>query len=78
MVKAEIKYSDLEELKSLLTEDIGIPPKMLYVDKDRDIIETAVWILREYIQELYEIGAIADIVEFYPTYDKIEVQRIPI
>jgi len=78
LVKAEIKYSDLEELKSLLTEDIGIPPKMLYVDKDRDIIETAVWILREYIQELYEIGAIADIVEFYPTYDKIEVQRIPI
>ncbi len=63
-----------EAAKKLMTE-YEVPSELLSIDAERSVIEIAPWI----IEEIYrEIPCRAYVVEEYPTWDRLEVERIPL
>ncbi|WP_456396816.1 radical SAM protein [Thermococcus sp.] len=71
------EYDDLDELYALLVEEAEVPAEWLYVNREKGRIEMP----EEVAVEL--AGAIEGdvrffIVEEYPTFDRLEVERVPL
>lgn len=75
LIKGLLYADDLDDASAFLKTNYDVPDELMFVDRDRNLIETAPWILEEIGEELpYRCY----IVEVYPTEDKLEVERIPI
>lgn len=71
------EYEDLGELYSLLVEEAGVPEEWLHVNKKKKRIEMPEEVALELVDAI-EGDVRFYIVEEYPTWDRIEVERIPI
>ena len=66
---------DLQEIESLLYEEFDVPEELMRIDKEKERIEVAPWIL----EEIYEdVPYDCYIIEEYPTADRLEVEREPL
>ena len=75
VLKGIVYADDLDAAVSLLKGDYDVPDELISVDRDRNRIETASWILDEIAEEFpYKCY----IVEEYPTKDRLEVERTPL
>jgi pyruvate formate-lyase activating enzyme-like uncharacterized protein len=74
-IKGIIYADDLDKAASLLKEKYDVPDELILIDRQRNRIETAPWVLEEIAEELpyrcYET-------EEYPTDDHLEVERTPL
>ena len=72
-------YTDgpLNQLFSLVKEEYEIPEKFIFLDKEKNRIEIALWILEKISNDLKKQGCKSYMVEEYPTADRLEVERIP-
>ena len=68
-----IEGGDLEEIYQFLRREYGIPENLLFLNRERNRIEISPYILEEIAPELpwkcYEV-------EEYPTWDRLQVERI--
>ena len=55
----------------------NIPEKYIFLDKEKNRIEIAIWILEEIVFDLIKNGCKCFLVEEYPTADRLEVERSP-
>lgn len=69
--------SSLEKLYKFLKEEFKIRDKHLFINKEKNRIETSIKILEEITIELKKHGFECFIVEEYPTADALEVERTP-
>ena len=75
LIKGIIINADPDVVAERLRSEFDVPRAMMYVDKDRNRLEVAPWIL----EELYpELGLDCYIIEVYPTADQLEVERRPL
>ena len=75
LVKGIVYHKDLDEAYRFLAETYDVPDELMFIDRDRNRLEIAPWILEEVGTELpYRCY----IVEEYPTEDRLEVERTPI
>jgi hypothetical protein len=74
-IKGIVECDDLGGVYEQLKERFKIPQDLIYIDKEKERIEIAPWILEE-IHE--KIGYPCFIVEEYPTADRLEVERRPL
>ena len=61
-----------------LNKEYHIPKKYLYLDDEKNRVETAVWILEDIAAILQKKGYSCFIIEEYPTADRLEIERIPL
>ena len=74
IIKGIVYADNLEEAAAALRE-AKVPADLILIDKDRKRIEVASWKLRKVSKKLpYK----AYIVEEYPTFDRMEVERTPL
>jgi pyruvate formate-lyase activating enzyme-like uncharacterized protein len=74
IVKGVVYADDLEEAASALS-GLGIPKDLMFIDEDRKRVEVASWKLKKISKKLpYN----SYIVEEYPTFDRMEVERMPL
>ena len=75
LIKGIIYADDLDAAAGLLKDDFDVPDELIFVDRERNRIETAPWVLEEICRDLpyrcYET-------EEYPTRDRLEVERTPL
>ncbi|AAL80974.1 hypothetical protein PF0850 [Pyrococcus furiosus DSM 3638] len=71
------EYEDLEELYKFLVEEAEVPKEWLYINWEKKRIEMPVEVAEE-LAEAIEGDVKFYIVEEYPTWDRIEVERIPL
>ncbi|NJE77310.1 radical SAM protein [Thermococcus sp. ES12] len=71
------EYDDLDELYMLLVEEAEVPPEWLYVNRERGRIEMPEEVAVE-LAEAIEGDVRFFIVEEYPTFDRLEVERVPL
>ncbi|UCG70048.1 MAG: radical SAM protein [Thermoplasmata archaeon] len=74
-IKGIVECDDLGGVYEQLKERFKIPGELIYIDKEKERIEIAPWILEE-IHEKIEYPCF--IVEEYPTADRLEVERRPL
>ena len=70
-------YDDLMELYTLLVEEAGVPEEWLYINMEKGRIEMPIEVAEE-LADAIEGDVKFYIVEEYPTWDRIEVERIPL
>jgi pyruvate formate-lyase activating enzyme-like uncharacterized protein len=74
IIKGVVYADDLNEAAAALSE-LKIPNDLMFVDKERNRIEVAPWKLRKISKKLpYK----SYIIEEYPTFDRMEVERTPL
>lgn len=66
---------DLEKIVEMLTNKFEVPEELIHLDKEKERIEVAPWILEEIYEDL---PFDSFIVEEYPTADRLEVEREPL
>ena len=71
------EYSDLDELYELLVNDAEVPPEWLYINREKGRIEMPEEVALE-LAEAIEGDVRFFIVEEYPTWDRIEIERMPL
>ncbi|WP_297092646.1 radical SAM protein [Thermococcus sp.] len=71
------EYEDLDELYTLLVEEAEVPEEWLYVNRAKGRIEMPEEVAVE-LAEAIEGDVRFFIVEEYPTFDRLEVERIPL
>ena len=71
------EYDDLDELYALLVEEAEIPPEWLYVNRAKGRIEMPEEVAVE-LADAIEGDVKFFIVEEYPTFEGIEVERVPL
>ncbi|MFA4646826.1 radical SAM protein [Pyrococcus kukulkanii] len=71
------EYEDLGELYELLVEEAGVPEEWLYINWEKRRIEMPVEVAEE-LADAIEGDVRFYIVEEYPTWDRVEVERIPL
>ncbi|MBN2603941.1 MAG: radical SAM protein [Candidatus Thermoplasmatota archaeon] len=71
------KKMSLSEVYSFIKDQFKIDVKYIFVDKEKNRIEVASWILEKIAKELNNKGFEVYLVEEYPTADRLEVERIP-
>ncbi|WP_148882977.1 radical SAM protein [Thermococcus aciditolerans] len=71
------KYDDLNELYALLVEEAEVPAEWLYINRERGRIEMPEEVAVE-LAEAVEGDVKFFIVEEYPTWDRLEVERVPL
>ncbi|ALM76431.1 radical SAM protein [Thermococcus barophilus] len=74
---AVAEYEDLDELYHLLVEEAEIPEEWLYLNREKGRIEMPIEVALE-LADAIEGDVKFYIVEEYPTWDRIEVERTPI
>ncbi|WP_457754611.1 radical SAM protein [Thermococcus sp.] len=74
---AVAEYEDLDELYYLLVEEAGVPEEWLYLNREKGRIEMPIEVAFE-LADAVEGDVKFYIVEEYPTWDRIEVERTPI
>ena len=67
--------NDLEDAAELLRSEYEVPDELMFVDRVKNRIETAAWIVEEIACEL---PFKCYVVEEYPTADRLEVERTPL
>lgn len=66
---------DLDEAAALLMTKYEVPEALLFIDRKRNRMEAASWVLQELADELpYKCY----LIEEYPTADRLEVERVPL
>lgn len=74
-IKGILYAGDLDEAAGFLKDEYDVPDDLFFIDRERNRMEIAAWILEEIGSELpYDCC----IVEEYPTRDRLEVERTPI
>jgi pyruvate formate-lyase activating enzyme-like uncharacterized protein len=68
----------LKEIYNRLTQKFEIKDKYIYMNKDKNRIELATWILEKIASDLKKQGYKCFMVEEYPTADQLEVERTPL
>ncbi|WP_297481296.1 radical SAM protein [Thermococcus sp.] len=71
------EYGDLDELYDLLVNEAEVPAEWLHVNREKGRIEMPEEVAIE-LAEVIEGDVRFFIVEEYPTFDRIEVERIPL
>ena len=74
-IKGVIYAEDLDEAASFMREEYDVPDELMFIDRERNRMEIAAWILEEVGPEL---PFRCYITEEYPTRDRMEVERTPI
>jgi hypothetical protein len=68
----------LQESYSNIKEEFEIESNLIFLDKDKNRIEIALWILEKIASDLKNRGFDCFIIEEYPTADALEVERTPL
>ncbi len=76
ILKGLIYCDDAPALVEILKKDFDVPDELMHLDVERRRIEIAPWIIEEIHDELE--GCSSYVVEEYPTWDRLEVERIPL
>ncbi|ASI99534.1 radical SAM protein [Thermococcus celer] len=71
------EYDDLDELYTLLVEGAEVPEEWLYVNRERGRVEMPEGVAVE-LADAIEGDVRFFIVEEYPTFDRLEVERVPL
>ena len=71
------EYDDLDELYALLVEEAEVPSEWLYINRAKGRIEMPEEVAVE-LAEAIEGDVRFFIVEEYPTFEGIEVERVPL
>ncbi len=71
------EYDEPEELYRLLTDEAGIPRELLYLNTEKGRVEMPVEVARE-LANIVEGDVEFFVVEEYPTWDRLEVEREPL
>jgi pyruvate formate-lyase activating enzyme-like uncharacterized protein len=74
LVKGIVYADDLNEAAAALTE-LKVPKDLMFIDRERNRIEVASWKLRKVSKKLPYASYL---VEEYPTFDRMEVERMPL
>ncbi|MDR1405170.1 MAG: radical SAM protein [Candidatus Methanoplasma sp.] len=74
LIKGTVCADDLDEAVALLSE-LRVPKNLMYIDRERNRIDVAPWKLRRISKKLPYLSYI---VEEYPTFDRMEVERTPL
>jgi pyruvate formate-lyase activating enzyme-like uncharacterized protein len=79
LIKGAIYTSknSLRKLSTILQEIYGVPNHLFFVDKEKNRVEVATWLLEKNAKSLVRRGYNCYIVEEYPTADRLEVERTP-
>ena len=72
------KKMSLKQAYELLIQNYNIEDKYVFINKEKNRIEIAIWLLEEIAQDLKNKGLECYITEEYPTADGLEVERIPL
>ena len=75
ILKGVVEGADPEAVARDLQERFDVPPELMAVDRERGVVEVAAWVLEELAGE---IDGESYLVEEYPTYDRLEVERGPV
>ncbi len=76
VLKGLIYCDEAQTLMELLKFEFDVPESLMNLDMERRRIEIAPWVIEEIYPELE--GCRAYIVEEYPTWDRLEVERTPL
>ena len=76
ILKGMIYCEDINALAERLRTDFEVPEELMHMDMERKRLEIAPWVIEEIYSELE--GCSSYIVEEYPTWDRLEVERIPL
>ncbi|WP_457741693.1 radical SAM protein [Thermococcus sp.] len=71
------EYDDLEDLYEFLVNEAEVPKEWLYINREKNRIEMPEEVALE-LAEAIEGDVKFFIIEEYPTFDRIEVERIPL
>ncbi|WP_297435523.1 radical SAM protein [Thermococcus sp.] len=71
------EYGDLDELYALLVSEAEVPAEWLYINREKGRIEMPEEVALE-LAEAIEGDVRFFIVEEYPTFDRLEVERVPL
>ena len=74
-IKGIVYADDLDAAADFLREEYDVPDELMYIDRERNRMEIAAWILEEVGPEL---PFRCYITEEYPTKDRMEVERTPV
>jgi len=74
-IKGVIYADDLDAAAGFLREEYDVPDELMLIDRERNRMEIAAWILEEVGPEL---PFRCYITEEYPTKDRMEVERTPV
>jgi pyruvate formate-lyase activating enzyme-like uncharacterized protein len=75
VMKGIIYADNLDTAADLLRREYDVPDVLMFIDRSRNRMEIAPWIVEEIASELQFK---CYIVEEYPTADRLEVERIPL
>ncbi len=75
LLKGVVETDRPVQVLRMLARDYGVPPELLWRDKEKARLEVAPWVLEEIANEL-ELETF--LVEEYPTADRLEVERMPL
>ncbi|MGD9963311.1 MAG: radical SAM protein [Thermoplasmata archaeon] len=75
LLKGVVETGDPVGVARALARDFGVPAKLMWVDREKERLEVAPWVLEELAPEL---ALPTFIVEEYPTADRLEVERTPL
>ena len=69
---------NLDQIHEILIKEFKIDSSLIFLDKKKDRIEIAPWILQKIAQDLVKKGMNCFIVEEYPTANRLEVEKTPL
>jgi pyruvate formate-lyase activating enzyme-like uncharacterized protein len=75
LLKGVVETEDPEALSRELMARFDVPPDLLLVDVENGVLEVAAWVLEELEDEM---SGDCYLVEEYPTWDRLEVERVPV
>jgi pyruvate formate-lyase activating enzyme-like uncharacterized protein len=75
LLKGVVETDDPEGVARHLMARFDVPPDLLVVDRERGVLEIAAWVVEELEDE---IEGECYLVEEYPTWDRLEVERFPV
>ncbi|UAL07702.1 MAG: radical SAM protein [Candidatus Methanogranum gryphiswaldense] len=75
IIKGLLYSDDLDKAAKVLCEEYNVPSELMFIDKERNRMEVASWVLEELADEL---PFKCYIVEEYSTADRLEVERTPL
>lgn len=70
------KGFSLDKIRKMLIDIYNVDSEMVFVNKKKNRVETGVWFLDKFSEILLKNGFKCFMIEEYPTYDRLEVERI--
>jgi pyruvate formate-lyase activating enzyme-like uncharacterized protein len=75
LLKGVVECDDPEAIARDMMTRFDVPPDLMVVDRERSVLEMAPWVVVELEPE---IDGDCYMVEEYPTWDRLEVERTPV